>query len=126
MGDYILEHGNDFFLPPETESGKNIAIIGSGPAGLTAAFYLRRCGHKVIVYEKLPQAGGMLHYSIPAYRLPKELVTKQVRFLEDMGIKFETGVHVGKDILIDHLTESCDAVFLATGAWERKVDGNRR
>lgn len=123
VGDYILEHGNDFFLPPETESGKKIAIIGSGPAGLTAAFYLRRSGHKVIVYEKHPQAGGMLRYSIPAYRLPKELVTKQVRCLEDMGIKFETGVHVGKDILLDHLTEGCDAVFLATGAWKEKLMG---
>ena len=123
VGDYVLEHGEDFFLPPETESGKKITIIGSGPAGLTAAFYLRRSGHKVIVYERLPHAGGMLRNSIPAYRLPKEVVTKQIRGLENMGIKFETGVNVGKDILIDDLTEGCDAVFLATGAWKEKLVG---
>jgi len=123
VGDYVLEHGKDFFPPPETESGKKIAIIGSGPAGLTAAFYLRRSGHKVIIYERLPHAGGMLRNSIPAYRLPKAVVTKQIRGLENMGIKFKLGVNVGKDILIDHLTEGCDAVFLAAGAWKEKLMG---
>lgn len=123
VGDYILEHGKDFFLPPKTESGKKIAIIGSGPAGLSAAFYLRQSGHKVIIYERYPDAGGMLRYSIPAYRLPKEVVTKQIQCLKTMGIKFETEVDIGKDILIDQLTEGCDAVFLATGAWKEKLMG---
>ena len=126
VGDYILEHGNDFFLPPETESGKKIAIIGSGPAGLSAAFYLRRSGHKVIVYEKLPQAGGMLRYSIPAYRLPKELVTKQVRCLEGMGIKFETGVNVRGGYSDRPSDRRLRCSFYCYRGLEGKTNGDRR
>ncbi len=75
----------DYFAPPESESVKKISIVGSGPAGLAAAYYLRRSGHQVAVYEKLPEPGGMLRYSIPPYRLPKEVVGKQIRALEEHG-----------------------------------------
>ena len=85
MGDTILERMTEVFTPPETESGRSIAIIGSGPAGLAAAYYLRRSGHQVTVFERLPEAGGMLLYSIPPYRLPKDVVRKQIQALNRYG-----------------------------------------
>ncbi|MBN1568315.1 MAG: FAD binding domain-containing protein [Acidobacteria bacterium] len=115
-GDYILDHAADYFAPPGTESGKKIAIVGSGPAGLAAAFYLRKAGHKVTVYEKLPEAGGMLLYSIPLYRLPKEVVRKQIRALEAMGIQVIVGTHVDSR-LAERITSESDAVFVAGGTW---------
>lgn len=117
VGDYILENADAFYAAPNKESGKKIAIIGSGPAGLTAAFYLRRSGHAVTVYEKLPEAGGMLRFSIPPFRLPKEVVRKQIKALEGMGIAFKIGVNVGKDISTKALTDRFDAVLVAGGAW---------
>jgi NADPH-dependent glutamate synthase beta subunit-like oxidoreductase len=118
VGDYVLDHANDFYVKPKKESGKKIAIIGSGPAGLTAAFYLRKAGHAVTVYEKLPEAGGMLRYGIPPFRLPKDVVKKQVKVLENMGITFKVNVNVGKDIPIKDLLEGFDTAFLAGGTWK--------
>jgi NADPH-dependent glutamate synthase beta subunit-like oxidoreductase len=118
VGDYALEKAADFYAPPETESGKKVAVIGSGPAGLAAACYLRRAGHQVTVYEKLPEAGGMLHYCIPPYRLPKDVVRKQIEALKGMGIAFEVGVNVGKDIAVTALQNRFNAVFLAGGTWK--------
>jgi len=123
LGDTILERRIEIFTPPETRSGKSIAIIGSGPAGLAAAYTLRKSGHRVTVFERLPEAGGMLLYSIPAYRLPKEVVRKQIRALEGMGIKFEVGVNVGKDVTLSKLMGRFDAVFLASGAWKERSLG---
>jgi NADPH-dependent glutamate synthase beta subunit-like oxidoreductase len=118
VGDYVLKNASEFYAPPQEKSGKKIAVVGSGPAGLAAAFYLRKAGHKVTVYEKLPEAGGMLFYSIPPYRLPKDLVRRQVRALKDMGISFEVGVDVGKDVSITDLKKRFDAIFLAGGTWK--------
>jgi NADPH-dependent glutamate synthase beta subunit-like oxidoreductase/CO/xanthine dehydrogenase FAD-binding subunit len=123
LGDTILERMSEIFTPPKTRSGKSIAIIGSGPAGLAAAYYLRRSGHRVTVFEKLPEAGGMLLYSIPPYRLPKDVVRKQIQALKGMGIKFEVGVNVGKDVSIAKLMGRFDAVFLASGAWKERPLG---
>lgn len=117
LGDYILENARNFYTAPKKESGKKIAIIGSGPAGLSAAFYLRKSGHTVTVYEKFPEAGGMLRYSIPPFRLPKDVVKKQVNALEGMGITFKVGVNVGKDVLLKDLASKFDAVFMAGGTW---------
>ena len=117
IGDYVLERAGIFYAPPRKESGKRIAVIGSGPAGLAAAFYLRRSGHAVTVYEKLPQTGGMLRYSIPPFRLPKDVLGRQVAALQDMGIVFKTGVEAGKDVLMKELTARFDAVFVAGGTW---------
>ncbi len=116
VGDYILNHAADFFPPPESESGKRIAVVGSGPAGLAAAYYLRRSGHEVTVYEKLPEAGGMLLYSIPPYRLPKAVVRKQIRALQGMGIRFEVGKPVDHEEA-SRIQAAFDAVFVAAGAW---------
>jgi len=94
VGDYILDHTEGFFVPPDKESNKKIAIIGSGPAGLAAAFYFRKSGHKVTVYEALPELGGMLRHNTPKFRLPKELVQRQIQALKNMGIRFEAGVEI--------------------------------
>lgn len=117
IGDYVLENADQFYTPPEKTSGRRIAVIGSGPAGLALAFYLRRAGHEVFVYEKLQEPGGMLRYSIPPFRLPKEIISKQVEALRHMGIIFKTGVEVGKDVTMGDLLLGADAVFVATGTW---------
>jgi NADPH-dependent glutamate synthase beta subunit-like oxidoreductase len=117
VGDYALERANQFYVPPAKKSGKKVVIVGSGPAGLAAAFYLRRDGHEVTVYEKLKEAGGMLLYSIPPYRLPKDVVRKQIQALEDMGIKFKLRVNVGGKVTLPDLKKRFDAVFVAGGTW---------
>jgi NADPH-dependent glutamate synthase beta subunit-like oxidoreductase len=117
VGDYILEHVSDYFVAPLAESGKRVAIIGSGPAGLAAAFYLRKSGHQITVYDKMPEPGGMLLYSIPPYRLPKEVVRNQIRALKAMGICFEVGINVGDAVTVDGIKSDSDAVFLAGGTW---------
>jgi NADPH-dependent glutamate synthase beta subunit-like oxidoreductase len=118
VGDYILEHFADYFVAPAAESGKRVAIIGSGPAGLAAAFYLRKSGHQVTVYEKMPEPGGMLLYSIPPFRLPKEVVRSQIRALKAMGIRFETGRSVGNELTVAQIQSDSNAVFLAGGTWK--------
>lgn len=117
LGDYILDHAADYFAPPEADSGKRISIVGSGPAGLAAAFYLRKAGHQVTIYERMQEAGGMLLYSIPPYRLPKEVVRKQIRVLEAMGIQFKVGANVDGS-LAERITSESDAVFVAGGTWQ--------
>lgn len=123
VGDYILEHADRFMTAPKEESGKRVAIVGSGPAGLTAAYYLRSKGHSVLVYDKMEEAGGLLRYAIPEYRLPKEVVRKLIDALSGMGIQFQTGVEIGKDIPVSDLVEQYDSVFLNTGAWKRPLIG---
>lgn len=117
LGDYILEHGSEILMAPEVESLKRVAIVGSGPAGLSAAFYLRRSGHQVTVHEKMPEPGGMLTYGIPAYRLPKDMVRRVVKAMEAMGVEFKTGIDVGQEIPLATLRKGFDALFLASGAW---------
>ncbi len=124
LGDTLLERMTEVFTAPEAESGRRVAIIGSGPAGLAAAYYLRRSGHLLTVFEKLSEPGGMLLYSIPPYRLPKDIVRKQIQALKGMGIQFEVGVNVGKDVIAE-LISRYDAVFLAGGAWKEKPLGIR-
>ena len=123
IGDYMLEKSAEIFKSPKIKSGKSIAVIGSGPAGLAAAYYLRRSGHSVTVFEKLKEAGGMLLYSIPQYRLPKDVVRKQVQALKGMEIKFELGANVGKDRSFAKLMGQFDALFLASGAWRERSLG---
>lgn len=123
VGDYILENADKFMKAPETESGKRVAIVGSGPAGLTAAYYLRRLGHQVLVYDKMEEAGGLLRYAIPEYRLPKDIVKKLIAAFEAMGIEFRTNTEIGRDIPVSTLVEQYDSVFLNTGAWKRPLIG---
>lgn len=123
LGDYILEHADQFLTAPESENGKHISIVGSGPAGLTAACYLRQSGYRVTVYEKQKEAGGCLAYAIPAYRLPKEIVRKFVAALEHMGVVFQCGCTVGTDVTLDAIYRESDGVMLDTGTWKRPLIG---
>lgn len=118
VGDYILDNAAKFLSPPKKELKKSAAVVGSGPAGLSAAFYLRKAGYKVTVFEKLPEAGGMLTYGIPAHRLPKDVVKKQVAALADMGIHFQTNTEVGqKGMTFTDLRKKFTYLFLGSGAW---------
>jgi NADPH-dependent glutamate synthase beta subunit-like oxidoreductase len=123
VGDYMLEHADRIFTPPQAASGKRVAVVGSGPAGLAAAFYLRRSGHGVTVFERQPEAGGMLLYAIPPYRLPKDIVKKQIAALEMMGIEFRTGVAAGEGMALSDLAGRFSAVFVAAGAWRQRPMG---
>ena len=118
VGDHVLDKGTVYYAPPKTESGRHVAIVGSGPAGLAAAFYLRRAGHKVTLFEKLAEAGGMLQHSIPPFRLPKDVVRRQVEALKGMGIIFETGVEAGKTMTFSDLGRRFDAILVAGGTWK--------
>ena len=121
LGDFALEHFEKFYQAPKAESGKSVAVVGSGPAGLTAAYFLRKQGHAVTVFEQMQEAGGMLRYSIPAYRLPKTVVRAQISALENMGIKFELGACIGENgITLEDLRTRYQSVFLATGLWNGK------
>ena len=99
-------------------NGHRVAIVGSGPAGLTCAGDLARLGYEVVVFEALHRAGGVLVYGIPEFRLPKAIVQKEIDGLKAMGVRFETNVVIGRTILVDELMEEygCEAVFLGTGA----------
>ncbi len=104
----------------ESRSGKNIAIVGSGPAGLAAADELNQMGHSVKVYERSDRIGGLLMYGIPNMKLGKDVVERRVQLLESEGIEFITNVDIGKDLTTKELEETCDAVIFATGATQAR------
>jgi len=98
-------------------TGKRVAIVGSGPAGLTAAAELAKMGHDVTIFEALHAPGGVLMYGIPEFRLPKDIVRDEVRYVENLGVKVETNVIVGKVIKLDELfKDGFNAVFVGSGA----------
>ena len=112
---------------PEKSTGKQIAIVGSGPAGLAAAQQLRRVGHRVVVFEKDDRIGGLLAYGIPDFKLDKLNVKRRMRQMTSEGVIFKTNTHVGKDISVEELRGSYDAILLAMGAQQArklKVPGN--
>jgi len=121
---HALERAVSDHADPERESfpvaredtGKKVAIIGSGPAGLTCAHFLNILGHHVTVYEALAKAGGIPRVGIPAYRLPEEVVDREVRRIVDLGIELKTNTVVGKDVLFEDILENYDACFLGVGA----------
>ncbi|KAI1447436.1 glutamate synthase [Annulohypoxylon stygium] len=102
--------------PPKVRSGKKVAIIGSGPAGLACADQLNRAGHTVTVYERADRAGGLLMYGIPNMKLDKRVVKRRTDFMAAEGVQFKTGVTIGEDITLMDLKTSNDAVVIATGA----------
>ena len=123
VGDYIMAHLDEFYKAPAKETGKKIALIGAGPAGLAAAYYLRNAGHTVTVYDAMEEPGGYLMYAIPNFRLPREYVRTIVKAIEKMGVKFVCGTKLGENLQISELTEANDKIFIATGAWKRPVLG---
>lgn len=105
------------------DTGKKAVVVGAGPAGLTAAFYLRRKGHEVTVLEAKSKPGGMMRYGIPSYRLPEELLDREIGRLLGIGIKLRCGEKLGRDTDLESLLKESDAVFLATGLQEsRKIE----
>jgi glutamate synthase (NADPH/NADH) small chain len=117
VADYEQRMGT-IILPTASPTGKRVAVVGSGPSGLTVAGDLVQKGHKVRVFEALHELGGVLVYGIPEFRLPKNIVREQIDQLQAMGVEFETDVVVGRTVTIDELMEEehYDAVFIGTGA----------
>ncbi len=106
---------------PTKRTGKNIAIVGSGPAGLAAASQLNKVGHSVTVYERADQIGGLLRYGIPDFKLDKNIVKRRVDLMEKEGIKFETNVQIGSDIKLSKLKTDFDAILIATGSTTPRI-----
>lgn len=124
LGDRVLDNPATSMRPPKTQTKRKVAIIGAGPAGLAAAYYLRKAGHRVTVFDRMPEAGGMLRYCIPAYRLPKSVVEKQIQAFARMGIEFVLNAEIGgAAATLKRLRKDYDGVFLATGAWWQKTLG---
>jgi heterodisulfide reductase subunit A-like polyferredoxin len=118
---YYQSHPDPEYGPPETCTGQNVAVVGSGPAGLTAAYFLARKGHRVVVFEAGPEAGGMLRHGIPPFRLPKEIVDRDIRNVTALGVEVRTGTAVGSVAQLDG--QGFDAILLALGTMEgQKTD----
>jgi formate dehydrogenase major subunit len=105
------------------KTGKTVGIVGAGPAGLTAAWFLARRGHKVTIYEAQPRSGGMLRYGIPTYRLPDAVIDAEVDYIQRAGVEILYGKAVGRDLTLDEMMKRHDAVFIGTGAWSAKPMG---
>ena len=99
-------------------TGRKIAIVGAGPTGLTAAFYLALLGHEITVYESRPEAGGMLRFALPEYRLPKDILDREISIIERLGVKFVFNTKLGVDITFGELDDHFDATFLSIGTWK--------
>lgn len=107
------------FVPEKAEpSGKKVSVIGGGPAGLTAAYYLCLSGHDVTVFDSMPEMGGMLRYGIPEYRLPKNVLEKEISGIEKLGVLMKNNVSIGKDVSFEEIRKNSDAVLIAAGAWK--------
>ena len=115
--DQDLASGNPFVAEIAPDTGKTVGIIGGGPAGLTAAYFLRRAGHSVTIYEAMPKLGGMLRYGIPEYRLPKAVLDAEIKSIADMGVAMKSNFKIGVDASFEEIRKSHDAVVVAIGAW---------
>jgi len=126
VADYAREHGMDdellMKIPPKIErKEQKIAVVGAGPAGLTCAAELAKMGYDVTIFEALHKPGGVLIYGIPEFRLPKEIVRKELKKLELLGVKIKTDHIVGRTVTIPELMEEYDAIFIGTGAGTPKL-----
>ena len=99
-------------------TGRKIAVVGAGPAGLTAAFYLSMLGHEVTVYDSKSEAGGMLRFALPEYRLPKSILRREIELIERLGVKFSFNTRVGVDLPLNDLDDHFDMIFLSIGTWK--------
>lgn len=117
---FLGDLGLDYVPPVGTPTGFRVAVVGSGPAGLSAAYFLRRLGHEVVVFEAREKLGGMLRYGIPAFRLPHDVLDREIEVLRRMGIVFRTGVALGRDFSLSDLERDFHAIFLGLGAWRSR------
>lgn len=116
-GDVDLESAGENLPAVEKDTGKKVAIIGGGPAGLAGAYYLRQRGHQVVIYEKEKELGGFMRYGIPRYRLPKkDVLDKEINHILNLGVDYKTNMVLGKDFTIASLRDEYDAVFVSIGA----------
>jgi formate dehydrogenase major subunit len=118
VADMDLEKEAPYLPAIKDNTNKRIAVIGGGPGGLSAAYFLRRAGHEVAIYEAMPEFGGMLKYGIPLYRLPKDVLKGEIEVIERMGVKLIPNTRVGTDITLDHIRREFDAVYVSIGAWK--------
>jgi heterodisulfide reductase subunit A-like polyferredoxin len=114
---FLVDRGEEaeFKFAPVEEKGKKVAIVGGGPSGLTAAYDLRKMGYGVTLFESKSELGGLLTHGFPAYRLPREVVQKDLAIIDKMGIEVKCNTQVGKDVSAETLTQSYDAIFIAGG-----------
>ncbi len=116
----IVEHAfNEGWIkasPPVSRTGKTVAVVGSGPAGLAAADLLNRAGHRVTVFERADRIGGLLRYGIPEFKMEKKFLDRRLRIMEEEGVDFRTNVNVGVNVAVDELKAGFDALLLAGGA----------
>lgn len=116
LADYEMKNEVEFDRKPKEKKEEAVAVIGSGPGGLTCAYYLALEGYQVTVFESLPEAGGMLLVGIPEFRLPKDILKYEIARIKNLGVEIKTNTTVGKDISMAELKEKYKAVFIATGA----------
>jgi len=123
-GDFALnDEYNIPHITPLPPTGKSVAVIGAGPSGLTCGFYLALLGHSVDVYEAEKVAGGVLYWGIPEYRLPTSVIAKEVKLIEQAGVKVHLGVRVGTDMSVQHLLETHDSMYIAIGTQKSRLLG---
>jgi NADPH-dependent glutamate synthase beta subunit-like oxidoreductase len=115
IGNWAIEN-KLAFEKPTTETGKKVAIIGGGPAGLSVAYHLRRKGHSVTIFDDHEKLGGMMRYGIPGYRTPRDVIDAEIERILDMGVMTRMNCKVGKDVTIDDLRKEFDAFFWGLGA----------
>ena len=119
VADYEMNSGKHLPISCAPNTGKKVAVIGGGPAGLSNAFFLRRLGHEVTIFDAMPKLGGMIRYGIPEYRLPKEVLAWEIQGILDLGVEHKPNMMLGKDFDIGSLMAAgYDAVFLGIGAWK--------